>query len=348
MTGDLFDSQYFTTFQPSAIVTINNVDVTTYLSEFAFKNSAGTLEPHADWNQLFLSPVLDILGFFDVFSGGATFYPGDEITYKFENGSELNDRYLAIYNSQGPTGPLQTGGDFYNFFVLGLYPADFDPSQLDDSPTSDTASTTSGSSAAPTAAAVTSSAPSSAVTALSWNNSAFPTTPDVAQQDLGTFGGGFVSGYFLNSSSISVLSIPSFQESGNEISTFQQAIGDFISKSKGKDLEKVVIDVQQNVGGQVFLAYDTFKQFFPNIDSFGGSRMRAHSSGNVMGQTVTDYWTTLNGADQDYYALAANEWLATDRINAGTGENFTSWAEFYGPYTDNGDTFTTTVCRPAS
>ena len=347
MTDDLFDSQYFTTFQPSAIATINEVDVTTYLSEFAFKNSVGTLEPHADWNQLFLSPILDILGSFDVFSGGATFYPGDEITYRFENGSEINDRYLAIYNSQGPTGPLQTGGDFYNFFVLGFYPADFEPSQLNDSSTSDAASTTSEASAAPTAAA-TSTAPSATVTASSWNNSAFPTTPDVAQEDLGTFGGGFVSGYFLNSSSTGALSIPSFGESGSEIATFQQAIGDFISKSKGKGLEKVVIDVQQNVGGQVFLAYDTFKQFFPNIDPFGGSRMRAHSSGNVMGQTVTDYWTTLNGGDQDYYALAANEWLATVRINAATGENFTSWAEFYGPYTDNGDTFTTTVQLPSS
>ena len=135
-----------------------------------------------------LSPALDIQGFFDVFSGGATFYPGDTITFKLENGTEISEYYLAIYNSPGPTGPLETGGDFYNFFVLGFYPASFDPF-ADGS----AASSSAAPSSTPTSAAA-STVTSSATPTLSWNNSAYPEIPDVAQPDLGIYGGGYISG----------------------------------------------------------------------------------------------------------------------------------------------------------
>ncbi|KAH0559692.1 hypothetical protein GP486_003789 [Trichoglossum hirsutum] len=287
-----------------------------------------------------LSAAQDIQGLLNVFSGGATFYPGDTITFTFENGTKLSDRYLAIYNDPGPTGPLETGGDFYNFFVLGFYPASFDPNQSDD-----TNNSSASSSAVPstlTAAATSTATSSASPTPLSWNNTAYPDTPDVAQADLGTYGGGYVSGYFLNSTSTSVLSIPSFDEYGDAVNTFQSTIGQFITKSKAAGLRKVVIDLQQNVGGQSLLAIDAFKQFFPNIDPFVGSRMRAHPSANVMGKTMTGYWDSLNDTDDDYYFLAANAWVATDRINANTGRNFSSWAEFFGPNLYNGDNFTNT------
>lgn len=184
LADDLFDSHYFTTFQPSAIKSINGKDATTYLSDFASVNSQGTLEAHADWNQLMLSAAQDIQGFFNVFSGGATFYPGDNITFVLENGSSWTENYLAIYDSPGPTGPLQTGGDFYNFFVLGFYPASYDPdtddSEDDSSDDTSIASATSSATAAPTP--------------TGWDNDAYPTIPDVAQENLGIFGDGVVSG----------------------------------------------------------------------------------------------------------------------------------------------------------
>ncbi|RDW66343.1 hypothetical protein BP6252_09978 [Coleophoma cylindrospora] len=335
LTWDLFDSSYFTSYQPSPVTTINGVDVITYLTDFAAKNSVGTLEPHADWNQLMLSPAQEIQGYSNVFSGGATFYPGNTITFVLENGTSITDQFLAIFNSPGPTGPLETGGDFYNFFVLGFYPASFDPSSLDDSTDQSAASSTT---IASTSAATSTSTPSP----LSWGNPAYPLIPDVAQPDLGVYGGGFLSGYFLNSSSVAVLSIPSFDEYGDALNTFQSTIGDFITQSKAAGRQKVVIDVQQNGGGQSLLAIDTFKQFFPNIKTFSGSRMRAHHAADVMGNTITDYWESLDDTSNDYYILAANEWVATDRLNADTDQNFTSWPEFFGPHLYHGDNFTTT------
>jgi hypothetical protein len=75
--SDVIDSDSFRAFEPSAIKTINGQDATIYLESFAANNSVGSLEPHADWNQLMWSPVQDILYNFNAYGGGATFYPGN-------------------------------------------------------------------------------------------------------------------------------------------------------------------------------------------------------------------------------------------------------------------------------
>ena len=161
---DLVASNSFTSYTPSAIASINGIDATTYLTEFASNNSYGTLEPHADWNQLMLSAAQDTQGIASVFNGGATFYPGDTITFHLENGTEIVDTWLAVYYSQGNTGPLQTGGDFYNFFVLGFYPESYDPDLIDNNTVNVTESSA-ATSAAPSAA------PSSSSTISSFSSS---------------------------------------------------------------------------------------------------------------------------------------------------------------------------------
>ena len=155
-----------------------------------------------------LSAALDIQGIFDVFSGGATFYPGDTITFTLENGTSITDNFIAVYNSPGPTGPLETGGDFYNFFVLGFYPASYNDTSSD----SAASSSVLPSSAIATA---TSTAVSADATPSTWNNSAYPVLPDVFQTDLGTFGGGYVSGKSISPSvCLIILEIPSCPNRG--------------------------------------------------------------------------------------------------------------------------------------
>jgi hypothetical protein len=52
-----------------------------------------------------------------------TFYPGDTITFVLENGTQIGpDPFLAIFSGGSDGVAISTGGDFYNFFVLGLYP----------------------------------------------------------------------------------------------------------------------------------------------------------------------------------------------------------------------------------
>ncbi|GAB7350679.1 hypothetical protein MBLNU459_g1242t1 [Dothideomycetes sp. NU459] len=312
------------TWTPSPILTINGENVVDYLTRFAALNSVGNLEPHADWNQLMESPAGDVQGILDTFGGGGTFYPGDNLTFARENGTTLETQWLAIYNSPGSTGPLETGGDFYNFFVLGLYPASYEP--VDDSDSS----------------IYTNDSSSGNISQKSWANTsdAYPVFADVYQTDLGVTRGGILTGYFLNDTSTAVLSVPSFDEYGDAIGTFSDTVSQFIAKAKAAGLQKVVIDLQQNGGGDIELAFDTFRQFFPTVHPFAGSRLRAQPMADILGSTTTGFWNEQPDDGYYYYGLSQDEWVATDRIDAQTGDNFSSWAEFYGPETYNNDNFT--------
>ena len=192
------------------------------------------------------SPALAIQGYFSIFGGATTLYPGDELSFAFEDGTNLTVPWLAIYHNPGPTGPLATGGDFYNYFVLGFYPASFNVSELN---------------ATSTAPSNASAAATSTPTPTGWDFDSYPAEADVVQPDLSTFGGGFLTGYFLNDTSLGVLSIPSFEaDDGNITADYSNTVSEFLQRSQEAGIEKIVIDVQQNSGGNVLLAFDTYKQ----------------------------------------------------------------------------------------
>lgn len=330
IADDIIHMQSTPGFTPSPITSINGQDAISYLTSFAADNSYGLLEPHADWNQLMYTPVQDILGVYDTFGWEVTLYPGDSLNFTLANGTELDTYWLAIYQNLYRTGPLTTGGDFYNYFVLGNIPASFTGPET--RPGFDNFST-------------------SSPAATSWYNysDAYPAFADVFQPDLSLAGGGFLTGYFLNDSSTAVLSIPSFEEFGDAIGTFSNTTAEFISGAQDAGLTRVVLDLQQNTGGATLLAFDMFNQFFPSIDPFAGSRRRSFDLANVLGAATTDWWDSLtpNSTDYDYSIYhddnAADEWVITDRINAATGTLFRSWEEYQGPIPVNGDTFSLVV-----
>jgi hypothetical protein len=84
-------------------------------------------------------------------------------------------------------------------------------------------------------------------------------------------------------------------------------------------------------------------QFFPNTELSASSRLRAHSTADILGNTFTTYFETQPLDYEDYSLLSASDWVATSLLNDETGENFTSWGEFFGPHPYNEDQFTTTV-----
>ena len=130
--------------------------------------------------------------------------------------------------------------------------------------------------------------------------------------------------------------------SGDDVQTFSDTIQKFLNASHAAGMKTVLIDLQQNLGGDTLIAVDTFKHFFPSNDTFRGSRLRAHATADVIGNTFTTYYETDQSANSSVYdALSANDFVSTDRLNAETGQNFTSWGEFFGPHEYNGDFFTT-------
>lgn len=331
-------------FKPSAIKSINGQDVTTYLTQFAAANSIGNLEPHTDWNDLMSSFAAYIQSDYSIFESYVEFFPGDTITIAFENGTVLDPQpWVATYNSPGPTGPLETGGDFYNFYVLGKYPASFDYNATDPCASSDGSVIPSNATATSTNSTSTDiTSTDVGPTATSWLDPAYPEKADVFQPNLFPDGGGFLTGYFLKNISTAVLSIPTFAMSGNDTQTFSDTVQKFLSDSHAAGMQKILIDLQQNLGGDTLLAVDTFKHFFPSKEAFRGSRLRAHPTADTIGNTFTTYYQDNQFANSSVYAgLSVSDWVATDRLNAETGQNFTSWGEFFGPHVYNEDTFTT-------
>lgn len=274
-------------------------------------------------------PPQDILGEMNMFSTSATFYPGDDLTFTLENGTTRTTSWVAFYNNQDCTGPLSTPGDFYNFFVLGLFPASYDPSNC---------------------ANVQASTESDSDHLRSWSNesyNAYPTHADIVQTNL-SIERGVITGYFLHDISVAVLSIPSFYQFNNDSQNFARAVQSFIDGASAAAMSRVIIDLQQNSGGAIFLAIDTFKRFFPNIEPFAGSRRRTSPLAYELGEVTTDWWETLDPNDpaKDDIKLQhdRSEWVITNRLKAETDQTFSSWSEYYSQQSFNGDAFSEIVC----
>jgi hypothetical protein len=343
-TGDIIYSQR-EGWELSPITKINGEDVIEYLTKFAALQAFGNVESHADWNQLMANPALDIQGYSNIFGGEVSFYPGNELNFTLANTTTLNTSWIALYNGPSYTGPLTTGGDFYNFFALGLAPASYEaaPTSTIDS----VSSATPGSSVKRSVPKVFQKREESTPSWYNESNFAYPDNPDIFQPNLSITGGGILTGYFLEDISTAVLSIPSFGQYDTDQGTFTPTIANFIASATEKKMTRVIIDLQQNTGGDISLAINTSKQFFPNIDLFGGSRKRNHYLANILGETLTAWWDGLDPTNDDdtyfHYSYAADEWVVTDRINAATENTFRSWEEYSVPQIFMDDSFSMTV-----
>jgi len=376
LTVDVLSSQD-EGWTPSPISSINGQNATDYLLKFAALNAVGNVESHADWNQLMSSPAQDIQGDTNLFSSGGTFYPGHELNFTLANGSRIDTYWTASFDYSGYVPDIRTPLEFFNFFVLGIEPATSSQPQMPDNSTASTPSDTTPdgddddddgddddddddeiSIAAYIMRGMTRDLsldsqrtdfqPPKA--ARSWYDDSFgayPDNPDIYQPDLGIIGGGILTAYFFEDISTGVLSIPSFQVFNEDIRTFAETVGDFIGNGTAKKINRVVIDLQQNTGGALLLALTTFKQFFPQIDPFAGSRRRSQSVGNILGNTMTHWWDHLDRNNVNHTSwirrFAANEWVISNRLNPDTGKNFSSWQEYAGPRTFQNDNFTLIV-----
>jgi hypothetical protein len=335
---------------PEPVIKINGQDVVEYLTHHSESNSDGYLEPHADWNSLMDHPATWMRGDFSIFQSG-TLYPGSTLNFTYENGTTVDTYWLSFYNALEDTGPLTTAGDFYNYFVLGLRPASYNPDvpwwptlPVDDTPAVVSNVTY------PYQSACASGSPASKNWCLA-SYGAYPNDPVVVQKDLTKPGRGIVTGYFLDDINTGVLSIPSFLQHDESIDDFETTIGTFIINATEKKISRVVIDLSQNTGGTVLLAISTFKQFFYGMQPYTASRIRSHEVANVLGGAFSEWWKELeaNLGPEDsenrvnYEYAASEEWVALNRINPTTGRRFASWAEYYGPLLDHGGAFTLAV-----
>lgn len=316
---------------PSPITAINGEDPVSFLTQFAARNSLGRLEANAEWNDLMGHPTVDILGTDTVFTDDAIFYPGDELNFTMENATTLETFWQAYYNYPYLTGAITTGGDMYNAFVLGIFPAEGNETatreddsvtvarRQDDATTEDDEST-------------------------SWYNAssgAYPANPDIYEDS------GVVAGYFLDDISTGVLSIPTFDMSTDSLDSFTSTVQKFINGAGNNNLDRVVIDLQRNSGGLTVLAFDTFFRFFPHMQTFAGSRSRSHELGNIIGSVTSNWFDSLDPNNEtqydDWVEKFSDDWVIKTRLNAETEKNFQNWEEYAGNRSAFGDHFTLVV-----
>ena len=137
----------------------------------------------------------------------------------------------------------------YNFFVLGLPPANFNTTYYQYLSTqNDTNTSFSSNDVSPSL--------------TNWNSisDAYPAGTMSYQDNLNVDTSGIITSYYLDQVSTAVLSIPSFYAYGDGISTFSQAIIDFINNATANSATSVIIDLQQNSGGQESLAFEVFRR----------------------------------------------------------------------------------------
>jgi hypothetical protein len=161
-----------------------------------------------------------------------------------------------------------------------------------------------------------------------------------------------IAGYYLDDQpNTAVLYISSFAAQ-NSVS-FQSALRNFLADCKTTGKTNLIVDIRGNGGGLTVLAYDTFKQIFPQEDIFMRLRVRASSAANDLGTIITQlpefdkfYAEFIQGnsnvplpkLDDAYDAVLSVFDEAT--LLQGNGQPFASWPDFFGPVQKNGDNFT--------
>lgn len=105
----------------------------------------------------------------------------------------------------------------------------------------------------------------------------------------------YVNGYFMdhpNIKSLAVLAMQTFNtDSDADARRFQALVQRFLDEAKSRGTEKMIIDLQSNGGGRVFLGYDVFRQAGFSSDS-GDQALTPRSSfltSNHMGVGDTDH-----------------------------------------------------------
>ncbi|RDW71702.1 hypothetical protein BP5796_07736 [Coleophoma crateriformis] len=255
---------------PSAVSKINDVDAAKYILDYS--NAITPLQDvDSGYNAMFYTPSqlagVGLTGFFVAGGAFSNTFPGATTKLTFENGTTKTSTNMAIVRNNFNN--VTDGDSFYQKFCTGPTAA-ASPSPTP-SPTSTTSSSRSTSSAPATS---TSSAASVRVTG-------YP-APVIISSD------GIISGYYLTGAGnqdVAVLAVLDFAPTSPL--EFQQVTQKFMADAKAAGKKKMIIDLSANTGGFLLLAYELFRQFFPQIVPDGFSRFRQNPALVKMSQVIS-------------------------------------------------------------
>ncbi|OAL36003.1 hypothetical protein AYO20_04664 [Fonsecaea nubica] len=300
---------------PSPIVKINGTEVVSWLSEQAFNGTLTHQDLDALYNRLFVTIFAPGTSSGEFSAPSLSRYSGSSIAVEFKNGTQATVAIVAGSNQDFTN--VVDGKSFYQAFC---------------DPTVKAKASASSSSASPAEPTETTAPDPSSL---------YPLYPSaVAISDDGT-----LSGYFLDQEpGVAVLAIHEISEAAQ--ASTQQTLANFLQQCRDANKTHLIIDVSQNPGGTIPVAYDIFKQLFPTIEPYLGAQMRAHDQANVLGEYYTplveqaeEQEAVANITDPVVLAGIFSPFDATSVLND-SGQAFASWDEYFGPVQVHGDKFT--------
>lgn len=240
----LFDDVIRTPRLASVISKINGIDASEFLVNNV-KETTGQQVIDAGYNTLFYSKagfaLFQSSGNFASGGRGRFLYPGPNTTLTFSNGTSLSFQNIA--RVRGNFSGVDSGQAFYRKFCI--------PDRLSNAPSTPP--------------------PTVAIPAL-------PLVPGYPPAVIKT-NGTEVSGYYLDGDGfgdVAVLSVLTFESQSPP--EYQKVVENFLNQAKRNGKTKLVIDLSYNGGGLIFLGYDMFRQFFPDIVQDGNSRWRVNDN----------------------------------------------------------------------
>jgi hypothetical protein len=261
-------------------------------------------DPDAIYNQMFYSPPSDLQNEANLFTLGAwqLGFASDTNSYAFENGSTQE---MDNYASVSPAIDFSTIYDGPSLFQTLEIDPNTDILNKRDIPEPKIKARQSG------------------------------TIPGYPEPFVIHPEGYYTAGYFpFDSSDVAVLAMTAFAGT-NSSSTTDQAnmqivIAEFLAECKKRGSTNLIVDLSTNGGGSVYSGYDAFKQLFPSIVPYGGSRMRTtpfidymgnvFSGAGIYNDTIRPPWQIQSALDQNL-------------------TRYPSWADMGGPFRFYGDNF---------
>ncbi|KAL9107938.1 MAG: hypothetical protein Q9227_007260 [Pyrenula ochraceoflavens] len=307
----------------SPISQIDGVPASQWIQAWSLNNNFQ--DPDTLYNQVFYEVAKDnpYGGFL---SNG--FYTGDTTVLTYQNGSSKSFQNFATINNDFTD--VDSGDAFYSKFCSGTTTATSMPTNVPSGPPQESTTTSTD---GPTATSTEGS------TSTQDPRSSFYPTPIVESVQ------GFAAGYFLDGaySDTAVLSVISFNADETDNVDFQSTISQFLQAAINSGKTKLIVDMSQNDGGTIMLAYDMFKQLFPMIEPFGAHSMRATPELNVLGQLLNPEIAKdrANGSSDETiihdggYGPFDATWIADVNENP-----WPSWAAMFGPQQIAGDKYT--------
>ncbi|KAF2471234.1 uncharacterized protein BDR25DRAFT_313845 [Lindgomyces ingoldianus] len=318
-------------YTPSPIKTVNGKNATEYLNEIA--SQANYHDADARYNRLFPNQARRSIGLSADEDGPFVRgeYDGANTTFVFVNGTTKTIPNTAQIAASTNFTDVIDGPSFFKQFCQGVLDT---TEELESMPTTTAA------------ALLNATSTSTALSKTLPRPTGYP-SPVIVQSSLA------LQGYYLNGSGyddVAVLAIPEFgptlglgtNETDPAVET-QKVLRAFLADARSKGKKKLVVDLRGNGGGTIVVGFEVFKQLFPGIVPYGASRYRAHEAFEVFSAAIADFVTNATLANENPVLYE------TIYKNAGTfdfqnvlnvsNQPFQSFRDYYGPYTNNNDTF---------